>query len=84
MTTSVIRALSGVVSTTGTGTRVYGDEGGLANQAMFAGPIGLGFAPDGSLCVANGFTVRRITGFTEKRGWDCRDERRYHGGDRAW
>jgi hypothetical protein len=77
--------LSGVVSTiAGTGTRGYGGDVGLANQAMLAGPTGLGFAPDGSLYVADGFTVRRITGFPAKRGWDCRDERRYRGDDRAW
>ncbi|MGF6471034.1 hypothetical protein [Paraburkholderia youngii] len=27
-------------NSTGPGTRGYGDEGGLANQAMLAGPIG--------------------------------------------
>lgn len=71
---------SGVITTlAGTGTRGYSGDGGLANQAMLAGPLGLDFARDGSLYVADGFTVRRISGFTGTRGWDCRDERRYGG-----
>lgn len=73
---------TGLIETVaGTGAQGYGGDGGLANQAMLDGPRGLGFAPDGSLYVADGFTVRRIAGFTGTRGWDCRDERRFHGGD---
>jgi adhesin/invasin len=77
-----VDAHTGIISTiAGTGTSGYGGDGGVAIQAMLAGPRGLGFAPDGSLYVVDGLRVRRITGLTGTRGWDCRDERRYHGHD---
>lgn len=73
---------TGIIETlAGTGTEGYGGDGGLANQATLDGPRGLGFAPDGSLYFVDGLTVRRISGFTGRHNWDCRDDRRWHGDD---
>jgi hypothetical protein len=81
-----VDARTGIISTiAGTGTAGYSGDGGLAIQASLQGPRGLGYAPDGSLYIADGPTIRRVAGFTGTRNWDCRDERRFHRGDgRTW
>jgi len=64
------------------GSGVSTGDGGLALQATFSNLIQAVYAPDGSLYLLDGSGyVRRVSGFTGTRNWDCRDERRYHGYD---
>jgi adhesin/invasin len=74
---------NGTITTiAGDGISGYSGDDGLAIQAALSQPKGIGFSRDGSLYVVDSYRVRRVSGFTGTRNWDCRDENRYHGGER--